>query len=296
MPPDAALVEIVRFNVFDFQAVAERLDESHWRPPRQWQPARYLAFVLRAAGREDGSRGLDGDEESPCGMIDLGEAEPIDKLVSGFQSRILGLHRGLSFGDGKSPDAVNDVGRSLRAAVFDPIARRLDDCRRLLLAPDGALSMLPFEVLPTGDGGRLIDDYQISYVTAGRDVLRFGRATTSAVHLATHGWFLADRPNVDQDSQGTSGFQSLRQEAGGAWSVAGIENPLLRSGLALAGVNTWLTARLVPADAEDGILTAENVTGMDLTDTDLVVLSACETGVGEVRSGESIETVRATVS
>jgi tetratricopeptide (TPR) repeat protein len=302
LPPDAALVEIVRFNVFDFQAAGERLDESHWRPPRQWQPARYLALVVRAAGCEDGSRGLDGDGESPCEMIDLGEAEPIDKLVSGFQSRILGLHRGLSFGDAKSPDAANEAGRSLRAAVFDPIARRLDACRRLLLAPDGVLSMLPYEVLPTGDGGRLIDDYQISYVTTGRDVLRFGRATTSAVteplvvadpdydlcadegaetresgayvpspgrlsrafarngttfqrlratekegqriaatlgtqrlwlrdaaldarikavrsprmlHLATHGFFLADRPNVDQDSQGTSGFQSLRQEAGG---------------------------------------------------------------------------------
>jgi CHAT domain-containing protein len=108
------------------------------------------------------------------------------------------------------------------------------------------------------------------------------------LHLATHGFFLADRPNVDQDSQSTSGFPSLRQEAGGAWSVAGIENPLLRSGLALAGVNTWLAARLVPADVEDGILTAEDVTGMDLTDTELVVLSACETGVGEVRSGEGI--------
>ncbi|TWT55541.1 hypothetical protein CA85_48940 [Allorhodopirellula solitaria] len=88
------------------------------------------------------------------------------------------------------------------------------------------------------------------------------------LHLATHGYFLEDRPDIDQDSQGTSGFQSLRQEAGGAWSVAGIENPLLRSSLALAGVNTWLVARLVPADAEDGILTAEDVTGMDLTDTD----------------------------
>jgi len=63
----------------------------------------------------------------------------------------------------------------LRVAVFDPIAGRLGDCRRLVLAPDGALTVLPFSVLPTDDGNRLIDDYKINYVTTGRDVLRFGR-------------------------------------------------------------------------------------------------------------------------
>jgi hypothetical protein len=47
---------------------------------------------------------------------------------------------------------------------------------------------------------------------------------------------------------------------------------MLRSGLALAGANTWLKAGHLPEEAEDGLLTAEDVTGLDLLATELVVL------------------------
>jgi CHAT domain-containing protein len=67
-----------------------------------------------------------------------------------------------------------------------------------------------------------------------------------------------------------------------------MENPLLRSGLALAGVNTWLRGGSLPAEAEEGLLTAEDVTDLDLLDTELVVLSACQTGLGECQAGEGV--------
>jgi CHAT domain-containing protein len=67
-----------------------------------------------------------------------------------------------------------------------------------------------------------------------------------------------------------------------------LDNPLLRSGLALAGINTWLKGAIPPADAEDGVLTAEDVYALDLTRTECVVLSACQTGLGSVHATEGV--------
>jgi CHAT domain-containing protein len=60
------------------------------------------------------------------------------------------------------------------------------------------------------------------------------------------------------------------------------------SGLALAGANSFLVGRCLPENAEDGILTAEDVTTLNLIETDLVVLSACQTATGRVFRGEGV--------
>jgi CHAT domain-containing protein len=85
------------------------------------------------------------------------------------------------------------------------------------------------------------------------------------LHVATHGFFLPD-------------------QTPGLGDTAPHEGPLIRSGLALAGANR---AGQV-AGGEDGLLTALEIAGMDLAGTMLVVLSACDTGVGEVKSGEGV--------
>jgi CHAT domain-containing protein len=216
-------------------------------------------------------------------------------------------------------------------------------------------------VLPGADGRLLIEQYRISYVGCGRDVLRFGAAPSGQpteplvvadpdfdlgdqspafppatparsgrqsrdfqrsdyhfdrlpgtrgegetiaallgvspwldvaaleahlkqrrsprlLHLATHGFFLQDEKRDPNWEVGIPGRLSGPLP----------ENPLLRSGLALAGANTWLQEGSLPAEAEDGLLTAEDVAGLDLLDTELVVLSACETGLGQGHIGEGV--------
>jgi CHAT domain-containing protein/tetratricopeptide (TPR) repeat protein len=354
----ATLVEFVRYNSFNFKTLP-----CHGES--RWEPARYLAFVLHA-GEPDNAH-----------MIDLGEAEPIDQMVAAFRAAITGekensYNRDLGAApSGSSGGESVTIGTALRAAVFDLLGPAIGDCKRLLLAPDGDLTRLPFEVLPAGDGGSLIDDYYISYLSAGRDLLRFGaglsvqpgeslvvadpdfdlldgesllRPTSAAqeqvlrdidhgglsfsrlpgtreegeriahmlgvqplleggalekhvkacrsprvLHLATHGFFLEDHQfdlNVEEYI-----LRALGRQGGSASSRLrgpGMKNPMLRSGLALAGANTFIQHGNPPEDAEDGILTAEDVSGLDLVDTELAVLSACDTGLGEIRTGEGV--------
>ena len=95
----------------------------------------------------------------------------------------------------------------------------------------------------------------------------------SILHVATHGFFLADRSTAPSPQNRRS-----RVAKWATWT----ENPLLRSGLALAGANH---AR---GNEADGVLTALEATGLDLWGTKLVVLSACETGLGDVKNGEGV--------
>lgn len=95
------------------------------------------------------------------------------------------------------------------------------------------------------------------------------------LHLATHGFFLPDLPEAP-----VAGVLTPPPPASG-YSLA---DPLVRSGLALSGFNRRQEAK----DANDGVLTALEVLGLDLWGTEVVVLSACETAVGEVRGGEGV--------
>ncbi len=353
LPPGTTLVEFFRFDLFDFTAIPAKGE-------KQWKPARYCAFVLPAG------------EPDAVTMVDLGEADLIDQLIANYKSRLTGEGRSLQAADRTTQGqpgtttAGSDKRQELYSALIAPLRDALGNSDRLIIAPDSQLSVIPFEVIPTPDGRYLIDEYHISYIGVGRDVLRFttqlpgipgkplvlaspdfnlaaepaqvqqdrseipGRmsrdftrsslhfaplpgtkiegeelgsilnvqplleadaletrlksvASPLILHVATHGFFQNDTERSLQE-------KTLREPGMGIQRLAGprLENPMLRSGLALAGANTWLEDRNVHPDAEDGILTAEDVTGLDLTNTSLAVLSACETGMGDIKTGEGV--------
>ena len=100
----------------------------------------------------------------------------------------------------------------------------------------------------------------------------------ATLHIATHGFFLQDEKQIRQ-----TGFMQLMGDEKRVY-----RNPLLRSGLLFAGANrAWTNTDVVPG-IEDGILTAEEISQLDLSKTKLVVLSACETGLGEVQNSEGV--------
>ena len=102
------------------------------------------------------------------------------------------------------------------------------------------------------------------------------------LHLATHGFFLAGECEVQQPAtRAVGGLSGLTDVP----PAASLESPLLQTGLALAGANRRMTDS---PDEEDGILTAEEVASLDLRGVEWVVLSACETGLGEIRVGEGV--------
>jgi len=375
MPHGSTVIEIVQHVVDDLRPTGG-LTRAEWFSRRRgYERSRYVAFVLSS------------DPDLPVRLVNLGDAQHIDELIGRFRLWITGDAVETAHFPADRSRSLAEAGPMLHAAVFEPLERVLGDSRRLLIAPDGELTRLPFEALPDGDGGNVIDRYAISYVSAARDIVRFGvahgrqqsppvvvadpefelrapgdpatavpdaeegdvrfarltgtreeghlvanllgaerlfgyRAVESAIkavrapkvlHLATHGWFLADRaPSAQSLAENDPlisdiahlitipGFGTHLMDVAdkpkaasevsprSARMGAGQSNPLLRSGLALAGANTWLDGGRLPAEAQDGLLTAEDVSALDLYGTDLVVLSACETGLGEVVRGEGV--------
>jgi CHAT domain-containing protein/Tfp pilus assembly protein PilF len=368
LPAGSALVEFAVYTPRDPR------NENNKLPPR------YLAYLLTAQGRPK--------------WTDLGEAASIDRAIISWRQALR---------DPRRRD-VKRLARAVDEKVMRPVLAlaqsELGEFRRLLIAPDGQLNLVPFAALVDRQGRYLVERYSISYLTSGRDLLRppvrrpdnqdtvivadpdydaavdviaarsqdvglppelsgawriklpgvaarsrdvglptglpqsagsnfnqariyfpplkgtagearalktilpqatvFTReqATEAALkqlhspgilHVATHGFFLRDQELrlIGARDLSVATVQSMGP------SNQPIENPLLRSGLALAGVNL----RLGRADrGDDGVLTAFEAAGLDLWGTKLVVLSACDTGVGEVRNGEGVFGLRRALS
>jgi len=325
LPAEAVLVEFVAYRPYNPSAAASK---------DRFGPTRYAAYVLT---RQD-----------EIGFVDLGEAAPVDELALRWRSLL-----------GKRADQkqVKRVGGALYQRLFAPVRKLLGNRRRLLLVPDGNLNLVQFAALTDESGSYLIENYDISYLTSGRELLRFreqlpsesadmvianpafdltrpevkcppvtglapppqyvfaGRcfnslpgtareadalalllpgaqlktgaeATEAAVkgaarprrlHLATHGFFWPDEP---APNAAPGADQAVRN---GAQPF----NPMIRSGLILAGVKQGTSGA-----GEDGVLTAQEVAGLNLLGTELVVLSACETALGDAQNGQGVYGLR----
>jgi CHAT domain-containing protein/tetratricopeptide (TPR) repeat protein len=133
---------------------------------------------------------------------------------------------------------------------FEPLpatAREVDEIARIWRAGS-----------PLRLSGALANEAQFQAQAPGKRVL----------HLATHGFFVGN--NCTPAGTGRALVD---------------DNPLLMSGLALAGANRRHTAR---EDEEDGMLTAEEIAGVNLDGVEWVVLSGCDTGLGKVETGEGV--------
>ena len=109
-----------------------------------------------------------------------------------------------------------------------------------------------------------------------------GKNSTSVIHISTHGFYypdtISDTRRKQMDLSGTGEMQFRYSE-----------DPLLRSGLMMSGANLAWKGLPLPQNVEDGILTAKEISNMNLMNTELVVLSACQTGLGDVKGSEGVE-------
>ena len=173
LPENSTLIEFAYFSVYDFTT-------------KKSQNYRYLAFILPAKQPEK------------VQMIDLGEAGKIDNLISLVCQAISPVNlenmalvtKKIKLGTSKPSNPFIE----LTTTVFQPLQKYLEG-EKLFICPDGKFTLIPFEILPIDiENNRLfIDKYQITYLTAARDLLRYKNQPT---RTATESLVIAD-PNFD---------------------------------------------------------------------------------------------------
>ena len=107
-----------------------------------------------------------------------------------------------------------------------------------------------------------------------------GRTIPFVLHLATHGFFFVDPlQELPNDNKSIEGKSKIYKAS---------DDPMLRSGLVFAGANNYWNKTNDDTTFDNGILTASEISNLDLSACQLVVLSACETGLGEVKGSEGV--------
>ncbi len=244
----------------------------------------YLAEVELVLQAPDGSLNLIafGGLQDPSGLY-LIEKYPLHYLAAGRDLIRLG-HRPL-YGRGLLAFGGIDFGTletDQRGETSDASATVAEDEHSGFVFR-GGLTPLPYTKREVVRVAKLWEEFQKepSQVVTGADAgeERFKREAPGkrVIHCATHGFF--------------GGGTSQESEQGSGSPDSHADNPLVRSGLFFAGVNS----RLMEAGdefAEDGFLTALEVANLNLKGVEWVVLSACGSGLGEVQTGEGVYGLR----
>jgi CHAT domain-containing protein/tetratricopeptide (TPR) repeat protein len=159
-------------------------------------------------------------------------------------------------------------------------------------------SSFEFEPLPASE--REIHDLAALWGSRSTSVVLTGKEATEGalkrlspgkeiVHIASHGFFLRNGCGYEAPGTRDRGIGGVVRKPPRARPQVGNnkvgDNPLLLSGVALAGANGRNQAT---SGDDDGILTAEEIASLDLSRVSWVVLSACDTGLGEIQSGEGV--------
>jgi CHAT domain-containing protein/tetratricopeptide (TPR) repeat protein len=124
-------------------------------------------------------------------------------------------------------------------------------------------------------------------VDASRAGLVQAVPTARWLHIATHGWYASDSIRSWSDPEPLDAFSGLGVRPSGAEQVREM-SPLLLCGLALAGANRSDER----TSSSAGLLTADELSTIDLSNCELVVLSACDTNVGERRAGQGVASLQ----
>ena len=310
LPKRTTLVELIQYQPFNPTA-----EGNNWV-----EEERYAAYVMQSNGTIEG--------------IDLGTVSDIDPLIASMQRSVRNSRFTL--------DEVKEAARALDEKIMAPVRARIGESSHLLLSPDGAFNLIPFEALVDEQGNYLVENYTLTYLTSGRDLLRLqttAEAQTEPLLLANP---IFEQPGSTKVAQIPTRYASLRErswtallgtaqeanriatsarvpqernlqgidateaalkrvdrprflhiathgffEPANTGEVPITDNPLLRSGLVLSGINLGQSGA-----EEDGIVSALEVSSLNLVGTQLAVLSACETGLGDLSVGEGVYGLR----
>jgi CHAT domain-containing protein len=326
LPADTTLIDVVSTEVIDFKNVAlgRPLASNNLELDRRWlkHPARYLAFVITTSVQVadlGNAETIDkqvrrlraalygySSDAAAVQALRMSVLAPVLRHVS--TDRLLVMAGGALAGlpwqilptepdrlliDDHTVSYLSSPREILRwrpaRATAPPLVVGDPDFDLATTRPPHGLRRLAATETECAEIAEMLGVEPLLHRDATKPAVLAARSP-SVLHLATHGLFLPPAKPPEDDVY--DHVQLLDVPGEGRFIVEARRrrpnrpdvDPLLSSALALAGFNAWIGGH--PTQSDTGVLTAEEVCALDLRDTRLVVLSACETGLGDHRPGE----------